>query len=84
MGLRSGPNAQVPTPRANTIIAFGDRTLVIGQDMAVMTASGREDDPMMLSMIELFSNLVRSAMRPQLGGDLGQAWAWADVGREEA
>lgn len=38
-------------------IAFAGGTLVIGQDLAVMSSSDREGVPMMLSMLSLFSSL---------------------------
>jgi hypothetical protein len=38
-------------------IAFAGGTLVIGEDMAVMAAGGREGTPMMLALIGLFSNI---------------------------
>ncbi|KAJ5325661.1 hypothetical protein MYU51_000509 [Penicillium brevicompactum] len=38
-------------------IAFAGGTLVIGEDMAVMAAGGREGTPMMLALIGLFSNM---------------------------
>ncbi|OQD86624.1 hypothetical protein PENANT_c007G07395 [Penicillium antarcticum] len=38
-------------------IAFAGGTLVIGEDMAVMVAGGREGTPMMLALIGLFSNI---------------------------
>ncbi|KAJ5826035.1 hypothetical protein N7474_003173 [Penicillium riverlandense] len=38
-------------------IAFGGGTLVIGEDMAVMSGGDREGIPMMLAMIGLFSNI---------------------------
>lgn len=45
-------------------IAFAGGTLVIGEDMAVMTAADREGVPMMLSLIYLASNI---------GGSIGTA-----------
>ncbi|KAK5110935.1 Siderochrome iron transporter 2 [Meristemomyces frigidus] len=45
-------------------IAFGGGTLVIGQDMAVMSASDRSGIPMMLSLISLSSSV---------GGAIGDA-----------
>ncbi|KAK3675812.1 Siderochrome iron transporter 2 [Recurvomyces mirabilis] len=45
-------------------IAFGGGTLVIGQDMAVMSASDRSGVPMMLSLISLSSSV---------GGAIGDA-----------
>lgn len=45
-------------------IAFAGGTLVIGEDMAVMTAADREGVPMMLSIIYLASNI---------GGSIGTA-----------
>lgn len=38
-------------------VAFAGGTLVIGQDLAVMSSSDREGVPMMLSMLSLFSSL---------------------------
>lgn len=38
-------------------IAFAGGTLVIGEDMAVMAAGGREGTPMMLALIGLFSSI---------------------------
>lgn len=38
-------------------IAFAGGTLVIGQDLAVMSSSDREGVPMMLSLLSLFSSL---------------------------
>ncbi|KAI9929433.1 hypothetical protein ASPWEDRAFT_51976 [Aspergillus wentii DTO 134E9] len=49
-------------------IAFAGGTMVIGADMAVMSAADREGVPMMLSMIGLFSSL---------GGAIGSAVAAA-------
>ncbi|KAJ5817517.1 Major facilitator superfamily domain general substrate transporter [Penicillium robsamsonii] len=45
-------------------IAFAGGTLVIGEDMAVMAAGGREGTPMMLALIGLFSSI---------GGGIGLA-----------
>ncbi|KAJ5902239.1 Siderochrome iron transporter 2 [Penicillium taxi] len=45
-------------------IAFGGGTLVIGEDMAVMAAGGREGTPIMLALIGLFSSI---------GGGIGYA-----------
>ncbi|KAJ5682166.1 Siderochrome iron transporter 2 [Penicillium macrosclerotiorum] len=45
-------------------IAFAGGTIVIGEDMAVMAAGGREGTPMMLALIGLFSSI---------GGAIGYA-----------
>ncbi|KAJ5491248.1 Siderochrome iron transporter 2 [Penicillium diatomitis] len=45
-------------------IAFAGGTIVIGEDMAVMAAGGRENTPMMLALIGLFSSI---------GGGIGYA-----------
>ncbi|KAK4615803.1 Siderochrome iron transporter 2 [Fulvia fulva] len=49
-------------------IAFAGGTLVISEDMAVMSAADREGVPLMLSMLYLFSSM---------GGAIGQAVATA-------